>query len=222
MIIKLPALNQALIFLPKEDCPQNLEFNLGLGEREYVSLLKRCQSMREVKQVHAQMLKCGLFWNPYCVSNLIATCALSNWGNMDYASSVFGQIDDPGSFEFNTMIRGHVKDGDFENALQVFVEMLEREISPDNFTLSVFCIGSGRPAGPRVPAWSGSVSRNLTRQLGRARARVQKTRPDTTAGPDPTVEQVQKFQFMSNLITYIQELQLKSTKTLIALPPLSP
>lgn len=90
--------------------------------------------MREVKQFHAQMLKCGLFWNPYCVSNLIATCALSNWGNMDYASSVFGQIDDPGSFEFNTMIRGHVKDGDVENALQVFVEMLEREISPDNFT----------------------------------------------------------------------------------------
>lgn len=130
----LPILHQQLVFLPQQDCPQSLELSLRFGEKECVSLLKSCKSMKEVKQVHAQMLKLGLSWNPYCVSNLITTCALSNWGNMDYASLVFGQIDDPGSFEFNTMIRGHVRDGDFETALQLFVEMLKREILPDNFT----------------------------------------------------------------------------------------
>jgi len=56
---------------------------------------------------------------------------------MDYASSVFGLIDDPGSFEFNTMIRGHVKEGDFETALQLFVEMLKSEVLPDNFTYPI-------------------------------------------------------------------------------------
>ncbi|KAI7989129.1 Pentatricopeptide repeat-containing protein [Camellia lanceoleosa] len=53
---------------------------------------------------------------------------------MDYASSIFQQIDEPGSFAFNHMIRGHVKDMNLEEALLMYDEMLELGVEPDNFT----------------------------------------------------------------------------------------
>lgn len=92
--------------------------------------------MEEFKQVHAQILKLGLFWDSFCASNLVATCALANWGSMEYACSIFRQIEDPGSFEFNTIIRGFVVHDNInlEEALLLYEEMLERGISPDNFT----------------------------------------------------------------------------------------
>ncbi|CAK7356050.1 unnamed protein product [Dovyalis caffra] len=90
--------------------------------------------MEEFKQAHAQVLKCGFFWNSFCASNLVATCALSDWGSMDYARSIFRQIDQPGTFEFNTMIRGYVNVMNLQNALFLYCEMLERGIESDNFT----------------------------------------------------------------------------------------
>lgn len=127
-------LNQTLLLLPPKDSPKSTEFSLRLKEKECLSLLKRCMNMEEFKQVHVQILKLGLFWDSFCASNLVASCALSEWGSMDYACSIFRQIEDPDTFVFNTMIRGHVKDASFEEALVLHYEMFERGIEPDNFT----------------------------------------------------------------------------------------
>lgn len=133
-MIKLPVLHQPKIFLLPEDFQQIPDSSLRWREKECVFLLKKCKAMEELKQIHGQMLKLGLFCDSFCVSNLLATCALSEWGSMNYASLVFSQIDDPGTFDFNTMIRGHVKDNDFETALELFKEMIYRGYLPDNFT----------------------------------------------------------------------------------------
>ncbi|XP_030511469.2 pentatricopeptide repeat-containing protein At1g31920 [Rhodamnia argentea] len=122
------------VSIPPRNHQQIPEFNLQLKEQECLSLLKRCKNMEEFKQAHAQILKCGLFWNSFCASNLVATCALSVWGSMGYACSIFHRICEPGTFEFNTMIRGHVQDMNYEEALVVYADMLERGIEPDNFT----------------------------------------------------------------------------------------
>ncbi|CAJ1967691.1 unnamed protein product [Sphenostylis stenocarpa] len=114
--------------------PQSSELNAKCNEQGWLSLLKRCKSMEEFKQVHAQILKLGLFWDSFCGSNLVATCALSRWGSMDYACSIFRQLEEPGSFEYNTMIRGNVNNMNLEKALLLYVEMLERGIEPDKFT----------------------------------------------------------------------------------------
>ncbi|CAI9771614.1 unnamed protein product [Fraxinus pennsylvanica] len=103
-------------------------------EQECIFLLKKCTSVEELKQVHAQILKLGLFCKSFCASNLVATCALSEWGSMDYACSIFQHIDDPDSFDFNTMIRGHIKHMNLERALFTYLEMLDSGIEPDKFT----------------------------------------------------------------------------------------
>ncbi|XP_027360236.1 pentatricopeptide repeat-containing protein At1g31920 [Abrus precatorius] len=113
---------------------QSSELNTRFNEQGWLPLLKRCKSMEEFKQVHAQILKLGLFWDSFCGSNLVATCALSKWGSMEYACSIFRQIEKPGSFEYNTMIRGNVNNMNLEEALWLYVEMLEGGIEPDNFT----------------------------------------------------------------------------------------
>nr|POF09077.1 pentatricopeptide repeat-containing protein [Quercus suber] len=132
-MIRTPVLNKTHLLLSTKD-PKLTEFDLRLKEQECLSLLKRCKSMEELKQVHVQILKFGLFWDSFCASNLVASCALSDWGSMDYACSIFRQLKEPGTFVFNTMIRGHVKDASFEEALLVYYEMIERGIEADNFT----------------------------------------------------------------------------------------
>lgn len=123
---------QKIRFLSLPEAPtQTTGLSLKLKEQECLSLMKRCKNMEEFKQVHAQVLK----WeNSFCASNLVATCALSDWGSMDYACSIFRQIDQPGTFEFNTMIRGYVNVMNMENALFLYYEMLERGVESDNFT----------------------------------------------------------------------------------------
>ncbi|KAE9606992.1 hypothetical protein Lal_00025993 [Lupinus albus] len=120
--------------LPNNSPPQCSELNIKFNEQGWLSMLKGCKSLEELKQVHAHILKLGLLLDSFCESNLVVTCALSKWGSMDYACSIFRQIEEPGSFEYNTMIRGNVNYMNLEEALLLYVEMLERGIEPDNFT----------------------------------------------------------------------------------------
>lgn len=127
-------LHQSLLLTQPEEPPKGPELNLRLKEQECLTILKTCKNLEEFKKVHAHVLKWGFFWNPFCASNLVATCALSHWGSMDYACSIFRQIDEPGAFDFNSLIRGFVKDVKFEEALFLYNEMFERGVEPDNFT----------------------------------------------------------------------------------------
>lgn len=127
-------LQQTNFFSPPTDPPQFSELNLRLKEQQCLSLLKKCKNLEDFKQAHAQIVKWGFFWNSFSASNLVAACALSDWGSLDYACSIFQQFHEPGTFEFNTMIRAHVKDMNFQDALVFYYEMLERGVEPDNFT----------------------------------------------------------------------------------------
>ncbi|XP_042488301.1 pentatricopeptide repeat-containing protein At1g31920 [Macadamia integrifolia] len=133
MMIRTPIQQQTHLIIAQEDPLQSPDL-VRLKEKECLSLLQSCKSSEQFKQVHAQFLKLGLNGDPRRSGSLVAACALSDWGNMDYACSIFRQIEEPGIFEFNTIIRGHVKDMDFQTALLLYGKMLERGIEPDNFT----------------------------------------------------------------------------------------
>ncbi|GAB2303200.1 hypothetical protein Dimus_037197 [Dionaea muscipula] len=123
------------IFLPGGDCPQTPDVRrIRVREHESISLSKKCKGMEELKQVHGQIVKLGLLSNSFCVTNLVESSALPAWGSMDYASSIFGWVEEPGTLDYNAMIKGYVRDLNFEGALLMFEEMLERDVVPDNFT----------------------------------------------------------------------------------------
>lgn len=133
-MVRTSVLHQTPLLIPHEDHAKPPEFNFNLKEQEWIYMIKKSNNMKELKQVHGQILKLGLICSSFCAGNLLATCALSEWGSMDYACSVFGEIIDPGSFEYNTVIRGHVKDMNLEEALLWYIHMIEDEVEPDNFS----------------------------------------------------------------------------------------
>nr|GMD74703.1 pentatricopeptide repeat-containing protein At1g31920 [Ipomoea batatas] len=135
MMAGTSVLPQTPLFTLKEDHKKSPEFSSSLKEQEWISLIKKCKNMKELKQVHGHILKLGLFsGSSFCASNLLATCALSDWCSMDYACKIFQEMDDPDSFEFNTMIRANVKDMSLEEAIFLYIDMVEDEVMPDNFT----------------------------------------------------------------------------------------
>nr|GMD76206.1 pentatricopeptide repeat-containing protein At1g31920 [Ipomoea batatas] len=135
MMAGTSVLPQTPLFTLKEDHKKSPEFSSSLKEQEWISLIKKCKNMKELKQVHGHILKLGLFsGSSFCASNLLATCALSDWCSMDYACKIFQEMDDPDSFEFNTMIRANVKDMSLEEAIFLYIDMVEDEVIPDNFT----------------------------------------------------------------------------------------
>nr|XP_043627841.1 pentatricopeptide repeat-containing protein At1g31920 [Erigeron canadensis] len=122
------------LILPQEDHHQRKTLDFITKEQECISLLKQCKSMQDFKQSHSLILKYGLVWSSFCTSNLVSTCALSDWGSMDYACLIFKQIDGPNLFDFNSMIRGHIKDMNLDEAIMLYDQMLEMGIKPNNFT----------------------------------------------------------------------------------------
>lgn len=137
-MVRTSVLHQPHFFFPPEDhpqCPELISFRLK--EQDCISLSKKCNNMEELKQAHCQIVKLGLFWSSFCPTNLLLSCVQSNWGSMDYACSIFHQIDNPGSFEFNTIIKGHVKDMNLEEALVMYHQMLDMGVEPDKFTYPI-------------------------------------------------------------------------------------
>lgn len=135
-MIKTPTILQSLL-ASRDDFTHNPEVNnCGGKEQECLYLLKRCNNIDEFKQVHARFIKLSLFCSSsFSASSVLAKCAHSGWENsMNYAASIFRGIDDPCTFDFNTMIRGYVNEMSFEVALCFYNEMMERGIEPDNFT----------------------------------------------------------------------------------------
>ncbi|XP_015875192.2 putative pentatricopeptide repeat-containing protein At3g05240 [Ziziphus jujuba] len=97
-------------------------------------LLETCKSMVELKQLHSLMITSSITKNTIRLSRLIDFCANSKSGDLQYAKSVFYQIDEPSVYIWNSMIKGHSNgDNPFE-ALFVYREMLQRGYSPDHFT----------------------------------------------------------------------------------------
>ncbi|KAF8095332.1 hypothetical protein N665_0336s0009 [Sinapis alba] len=135
MITSSPLLQSLLP--SRDDVIHNPEVNnFRAKEQECLYLLKRCNNIEEFKQVHAKFIKLSLFSSsPFSASSVLSTCAHSGWENsMNYAASIFRGIDDPCTFDYNTMIRGYVNETSFEEALCVYNEMVKEGIEPDNFT----------------------------------------------------------------------------------------
>ncbi|XP_020083380.1 pentatricopeptide repeat-containing protein At1g59720, chloroplastic/mitochondrial-like [Ananas comosus] len=105
-------------------------------EETLISLFKSCSTMRELSQIHAQIISAGFDQHVYVIGRLISFCCVSENGSMDYASLVFEQLNWPDGFLYNTMIRGLGRVDRDEDALLFFKRMRERGKAADNFTFA--------------------------------------------------------------------------------------
>ncbi|KAG9143477.1 hypothetical protein Leryth_016484 [Lithospermum erythrorhizon] len=99
-----------------------------------VVLIDQCSNLRHLKEIHAQMLKNGLFFDPFASSKLIQAASLSEFPSILYAQKVFDQMPQPNIYSFNALIRAYSSSEPIM-ALYVFVKMLyESSEMPSKFT----------------------------------------------------------------------------------------
>lgn len=102
--------------------------------------ISTCKTMRDLNQIHANLIKTGLIADPLVASGVLKFSALSAPSQRDihYAFKVFDQMPQPNCFSWNTIIRAFVEVGDDGYSLQalnVFCLMLESEfVGPNKFT----------------------------------------------------------------------------------------
>lgn len=107
-------------------------------------LIEECKNMRELKQIHAQILTspCLLPSDKLLLlSRLLFFCAISDLGSLSYAADVFRHIKHPNLYIYNIMIRAYaskVNNGGDETrncqSLLLYKQMLCEGIAPNCLT----------------------------------------------------------------------------------------
>ncbi|XP_058070603.1 putative pentatricopeptide repeat-containing protein At3g05240 [Magnolia sinica] len=99
-----------------------------------LSLLERCKSMTQLKQLHGQMITTAQVSDVIPLSRLLDFCANSEAGDLNYARSVFLHIDRPTVFMWNSMIKGLSNGNEQDRPLSLYRKMQRSGYSPDHFT----------------------------------------------------------------------------------------
>ncbi|KAI3457862.1 hypothetical protein Pfo_014525 [Paulownia fortunei] len=100
-----------------------------------ITLIDQCSNAQQLKQIHAQMLRAGLFFDPFSASKLIQSSALSEFSSLHYAHTVFDQIPQPNLYSWNVLIRAYASSPQPINCLSTFIRLLlECSEKPNKFT----------------------------------------------------------------------------------------
>ncbi|KAK0605154.1 hypothetical protein LWI29_023419 [Acer saccharum] len=75
--------------------------------RLVLSLIDRCIILKQLKQVHAHMLRTGLFFDAYSASKLFTASTMSPFSSLEYARKVFDEIPEPNLYTWNTLIHAY-------------------------------------------------------------------------------------------------------------------
>eukprot|EP00257_Ricinus_communis_P021958 XP_015581556.1 pentatricopeptide repeat-containing protein At1g08070, chloroplastic [Ricinus communis] len=98
-------------------------------------ILQQCKTIKDLKQVHAHLLKTRRHLDSTVTENLLESAAIILPATtMEYALSIFDNIDGPDSSAYNIMIRAFTLKRSPQKALAFFKQMLEEAVAFDEFT----------------------------------------------------------------------------------------
>eukprot|EP01018_Ginkgo_biloba_P012014 Gb_13369 [translate_table: standard] len=113
---------------------------IGPDQVTYASVLRACASLASLeqgKQVHAVIIRVGIQSNVFVRNALVDVYA--KCGSIEEACQQFERIPDRDVVSWNAMIVGYAQNGQGEEALKLFYQMLQADIKPDQVTFaSVF------------------------------------------------------------------------------------
>ncbi|XP_026439529.1 pentatricopeptide repeat-containing protein At2g29760, chloroplastic-like [Papaver somniferum] len=106
------------------------------SDHHILTLIDQCSNTVHLKEIHAQMLRIGLLFDPFSASRFITICALSRFKpHLDYTRKVFDQIPEPNRYTWNTLIRAYASSSDPTQTIHIFNQMLrECPDRPNKFT----------------------------------------------------------------------------------------
>ncbi|XP_031247418.1 putative pentatricopeptide repeat-containing protein At5g40405 [Pistacia vera] len=103
-----------------------------------ISLVDPTTTLRELKQIHAQLLITGTLNDSHLLGQFVATIALNNPNNLSYSDQVLEKCHSPTLFTLNSMIRAYSKSSTPDKSFHFYKRILESSdyISPDNYTFN--------------------------------------------------------------------------------------
>ncbi|KAL2333923.1 hypothetical protein Fmac_015136 [Flemingia macrophylla] len=110
-----------------------------IGKHPSISLLNSCSGLREVKQIQAQLVVKGSLKHPHMQGQFVATIAINNPCNLNYATHVLHRYTNPPTlFTLNSMIRAFSKSPTPFKSLIFYSHILHspNNLSPDNYTFT--------------------------------------------------------------------------------------
>ncbi|KAI3793875.1 hypothetical protein L1987_36498 [Smallanthus sonchifolius] len=101
----------------------------------HLSLLAdKCTSMRQLQQIHAQMLVSATIHDNFAASRLLSFSALSINGDLIYASKLLNSVQQPNMFMWNTLIRGLAISPKPHEAVLLYTKMRRIGVTPGKHT----------------------------------------------------------------------------------------
>ncbi|KAL1210064.1 Pentatricopeptide repeat-containing protein [Cardamine amara subsp. amara] len=117
---------------PSPSSPPNLLSPPPFRSPEASYFLRTCSNFTQLKQIHTKIIKHNLTNDQLLVRQLINLS--SSFGETQYASLVFHQLQSPSTFTWNLMIRSLSVNQKPHEALLLFILMLSQQSQFDKFT----------------------------------------------------------------------------------------
>ncbi|OVA08997.1 Pentatricopeptide repeat [Macleaya cordata] len=114
--------------------PKSKSNNPNESNPSPLSLLRKCSSLKEIKQIQAITIKSNLQHDISVITKLINFCTLNPSTTMDHAQHLFDQIPQPDIVLFNTMARGYALTNTPIRAMTLFSRILNLGLLPDDYT----------------------------------------------------------------------------------------
>ncbi|KAI3779203.1 hypothetical protein L2E82_08800 [Cichorium intybus] len=115
--------------------PTNTPSNSTTDAANPLSLLPKCTSLKEIKQIQAHSIKTDLHNNMSWVPKVINHCTLvPTPSSMNHAHHLFDQIPHPDIILFNFMARGYSRSHTPLQSLLLFIKIMSLNIAPDHYT----------------------------------------------------------------------------------------
>jgi pentatricopeptide repeat protein len=110
----------------------------SVAKHPIISLIDSGTTLKELKQIHTQLLLNGILNEPHLLGHFVANVALNNPNNLDYSNQVLDQCDNPTLFALNSMIRAHSKSSTPQHSFRFYNTILQSNhyLSPDNYTFN--------------------------------------------------------------------------------------
>ncbi|KAH7685977.1 TPR-like protein [Dioscorea alata] len=100
-----------------------------------VSLLDKSSCKKEIKQIHAHMIKTGLVLDTFPASRLLATiCQSFDIKCLNYARQVLERTENANTLMWNTMIRAYSCSDNPDEAILIYVQMLHNAVPWNTYT----------------------------------------------------------------------------------------
>ncbi|XP_058096368.1 pentatricopeptide repeat-containing protein At5g56310-like [Magnolia sinica] len=113
-----------------------------------ISLSQSCTSMRQLKRIHARLIRNNLNLNNLILAKMLRFTAVSPSGDLHYARLLFHhmlQTHQRNTFFYNTIIRGHAKSHTPSQSITFFKEMRRNSVAPDEFTFTFLLKAAASP-----------------------------------------------------------------------------